>query len=99
MPTGGEWTPLKNKATGFVKDKGQGAVSPEKLLSDYLRANGGARVIARGSSGGGSNAAGPGGGRGSGGVVVAAVAVVVDAPRVMLDAASVGFSPVSNGSD
>ncbi len=62
MPTGGEWTPLKNEATRFIKEEGHGQVSPLKLLSDYLRANGGARGIARGV-GGGAGGTGSGGGR------------------------------------
>jgi hypothetical protein len=69
MPTGGEWTPLKNEATRFVKDEGHGSVSPERLLRAYLVANGGARNIARGggTGGGGGGAAGSGGGTGGGG--------------------------------
>lgn len=48
MPTGGDWTPLKLDATNFVKNEGQGSVSPGKLLANYLKANGGARSIASG---------------------------------------------------
>ena len=48
MPTGGNWTPLKTEATRFAKDEGQGPVSAERLLGDYLRTNGGARALSRG---------------------------------------------------
>lgn len=65
MPTGGDWTPLKTDATNFVKNQGQGSVSAGRLLSDYLKANGGARSIARGGT---SQGAGPSaGGKGRGG--------------------------------
>lgn len=67
MPTGGDWTPLKHEATRFVKEEGQGPVSPLKLLSDYLRANGGARGIARGAGGSGGGSGLGGVGRGGGG--------------------------------
>ncbi len=78
MPTGGDWTPLKNEATKFAKDEGQGNVSPNKLLNDYLKANGGAKSIANGGgvtttnykssggSGGSSKGSGGGGGKGGG---------------------------------
>jgi hypothetical protein len=64
MPTGGDWTPLKTDATQFVKDDGNGPISPAKLLRSYLRAHGGASGIARGDGG---RAQGGGGRRGSGG--------------------------------
>lgn len=81
MPTGGDWTPLKTEATKFVKDggeAGQSNITPNKLLSDYLKVNGGAKAIAggggftqsgrdSGGSSGGSGRAGSGGGGGSGG--------------------------------
>jgi hypothetical protein len=68
MPTGGDWTPLKTEATNFVKDGGHGSVAPEKLLSDYLKANGGAKFIAHaGSSGKGGSGSSGGAAGGSGG--------------------------------
>jgi hypothetical protein len=67
MPTGGEWTPLKHDATNFVKDEGRSSVSPERLLHNYLKANGGARTIARSGSSGDGSGMGSGGARGGGG--------------------------------
>lgn len=67
MPTGGPWTPLKNEANKFVKDEGQGQGAPESLLGAYLRANGGARALARGGGGGEGTGSGGGGGGGGGG--------------------------------
>lgn len=67
MPTGGPWTPLKNDADKFVKDKGKEPVTPERLLGAYLKANGGARTLARGGGGGGGGTSGGGGGGGGGG--------------------------------
>lgn len=67
MPTGGEWTPLKNEATKFVKDEGQGKITPGKLLSDYLKANGGATAISHGGGIAGAKGGGGGGGTGGGG--------------------------------
>lgn len=66
MPTGGEWTPLKTDATQFVKDGGNGPISPAKLLRSYLRAHGGARGIARGDGGRAQGGAGRRGGGGAG---------------------------------
>jgi len=51
MPTGGDWTPLKIAATSFVKDIGQGSVTPKNLLGNYLQANGGAQAMAQGRGG------------------------------------------------
>jgi len=51
MPTGGGWKPLKNAATSFVKDGGQGSVTPKNLLGTYLLANGGAQAMAQGRGG------------------------------------------------
>ena len=72
MPTGGEWTPLKNEATRFVKEgPADSQVSPGQLLQSYLQALGGAAgitghsVYGLGSSSGGSHATG--GGRSSSG--------------------------------
>ena len=72
MPAGGDWTPLKREATKFVKDDGGGSgnnpnpVSPEKLLSDFLRtyASGGGGAAGAGGAGG---TTGGGQGRGGGG--------------------------------
>lgn len=61
MPTGGDWTPLKHDATNFVKDNEHSSVPPGDLLRKYVKANGGARAIARRGSGVGSAGA-----RGSG---------------------------------
>jgi len=58
MPTGGEWTPLKREATQFAGEGGQGPVSPQRLLRDYLGASGGARALARGTGGGGAGGGG-----------------------------------------
>lgn len=70
MPTGGDWTPLKKDATQFANEGGQGPVSPQTLLRDYLAASGGARGLARGVGGGGARGVGAGaqgGGTSSGG--------------------------------
>lgn len=75
MPTGGDWTPLKREATKFVKDEDGGSgnnpnpVSPEKLLSDFLRtyAGGGGGSTSGGGGGGGGSAGGRGRGGGGGG--------------------------------
>ncbi|HEX3530197.1 MAG TPA: hypothetical protein VH988_24315 [Thermoanaerobaculia bacterium] len=64
MPTGGEWTPLKRGATKYANDGGNGPVSPERLLRDYLAANGGARALSRGQGGGGGGHTSGGRGRG-----------------------------------
>jgi len=53
MPKGGDWTPLKNNATNFVREGGQGSISPGRLLGGYLQANGGAQALSRGTGGGG----------------------------------------------
>lgn len=65
MPTGGDWTPLKREATQFANEGGQGPVSPQTLLRDYLAASGGARALAGGVGGGSARGVG-GGARGGG---------------------------------
>ena len=68
MPTGGDWTPLKREATQFASEGGQGPVSPQTLLRDYLAASGGARALAGGVGGGSARGGGArGGGTSSGG--------------------------------
>jgi hypothetical protein len=84
MPTGGNWTPLKNEATDFVQGTGTKDITPANLLSDFIRAIGGVKGLVRGhggsapSAGGGQAAGGAskgsgGGGGGSGGRTSAAV--------------------------
>lgn len=64
MPTGGEWTPLKNEATRFVKDAagnndGQESLGyPERILSRFIVAYGGSRRIAVGRGGGAEGSGG-----------------------------------------
>ena len=77
MPTGGEWTPLKNDATRFVKEgPADSQISPNQLIQSYLQALGGAtgisgQDIASGShivgSSGRASGGGGGGGSSSGG--------------------------------
>ena len=52
MPTGGDWTPLKNEANKFIKGDGEKdeqnnpvPVSPARLIGRYIRALGGADDI------------------------------------------------------
>ena len=84
MPTGGNWTPLKNDATDFVQGTGSKDITPADLLFDFIRAVGGVKGLVRGhggsapSAGGGQAAGGAskgsgGGGGGSGGGTSAAV--------------------------
>ncbi len=84
MPTGGNWTPLKNDATDFVQGTGSKDITPANLLFDFIRAIGGVKGLVRGhggsapSAGGGQAAGGAskgssGGGGGSGGGTSAAV--------------------------
>jgi hypothetical protein len=84
MPTGGNWTPLKNEATDFVQGTGSKDITPANLLTDFIRAIGGVKGLVRGhggsapSAGGGKAAGGAskgsgGGGGGSGGGTSAAV--------------------------
>jgi len=55
MPKGGNWTPLKNGATRFVRHNGHDLTNSRKLLGRYLRANGGAQAIAQGRGGSGGH--------------------------------------------
>lgn len=64
MPTGGEWTPLKNDATRFVKETGK--ATPQSLLSDYVSAMGGPASFSSSSGGDGGGTGGGGGGSGGG---------------------------------
>ena len=84
MPTGGNWTPLKNDATDFVQGTGSKDITPANLLFDFIRAIGGVKGLVRGhggsapSAGGGQAAGGAskgssGGGGGSRGGTSAAV--------------------------
>src|ERR1700723_591745 len=76
MPTGGNWTPLKNEATDFVQGTGSKEITPGDLITDFIRAAGGLKGLLRGNGGsaphmgGGSPAHGSatrGGGGGGGG--------------------------------
>jgi hypothetical protein len=75
MPTGGNWTPLKNDATDFVQGTGNENVNAENLVKDFVRATGGFKGLMRGhggnapSVGGGGSGAGAkkGGGKAAGG--------------------------------
>jgi hypothetical protein len=83
MPTGGNWTPLKNEATDFVQGTGSKDITPANLLYDFIRAVGGLKGLVRGhggsapSAGGGqvgggaSKGSGGGGGGSSGGTSAA----------------------------
>lgn len=51
MPTGGNWTPLKNDATDFVQGTGNPDITPSSLLTDFIRATGGLRALLRGHGG------------------------------------------------
>lgn len=64
MPTGGEWTPLKNEASRFVKviaGSGDGSsggstpASPGRVLERYLGALGGSRKVSSGRGGAGGS--------------------------------------------
>jgi hypothetical protein len=78
MPTGGNWTPLKNDATDFVQGTGSKDISPGDLVTDFIRAAGGLKGLIRGNGGSaplmgggspaqGSTTRGGGGGAGAGG--------------------------------
>jgi hypothetical protein len=64
MPTGGNWTPLKNDATDFVQGTGNENVAADSLVKDFVRATGGIKGLMRGH--GGSAPSGGGGGSGAG---------------------------------
>jgi hypothetical protein len=51
MPTGGNWTPLKNDATDFVQGTGNADITPSSLLTDFIRATGGLKALLRGHGG------------------------------------------------
>jgi hypothetical protein len=51
MPTGGNWTSLKNDATDFVQSTGNADVTPSSLLTDFIRATGGLKALLRGHGG------------------------------------------------
>lgn len=51
MPTGGNWTPLKNDATDFVQGTGNADITPSSLLTDFIRATGGLKALRRGHGG------------------------------------------------
>ena len=70
MPTGGDWTPLKNDATDFVQNgPGISAVAPRQLIREYLGAIGGSPGISgnRTAHGGGSGSVSGSGTRSSSG--------------------------------
>ena len=69
MPTGGNWTPLKNDATEFVQGTGNKDIKPANLITDFIRASGGLKGLTRGHGGGAPSAAGAasGGGAAKGG--------------------------------
>ena len=78
MPTGGNWTPLKNDATDFVQGTGSKEITPSGLVTDFIRAAGGLKGLMRGNGGSapytgggspaqGSTTRGGGGGGGTGG--------------------------------
>lgn len=64
MPTGGNWTPLKNDATDFVQGTGGPEITPGNLVTDFIRVSGGFKGLRKGSGGSapiGSGGAGSGG--------------------------------------
>lgn len=73
MPTGGNWTPLKNDATDFVQGTGGPEITPGNLVTDFIRASGGFKGLRMGSGGSAPSGGGAGagasrkGGSGSGG--------------------------------
>lgn len=73
MPTGGNWTPLKNNATDFVQGNNGPTVSPRSIVRDFIRANGGFRGLSLGNGGqtpsvaGTRSGGGASGGRAGGG--------------------------------
>lgn len=68
MPSGGNWTPLKNDGNRFVTQGPEGAVSPQAMVQGYLAACGGAAGLGgRGRGGGAAGGSRGGSGGGSGG--------------------------------
>jgi hypothetical protein len=78
MPTGGNWTPLKNDATDFVQGTGSEEITPANLITDFIRATGGLKGLMHGNGGSapfivggsatyGAARRGAGGGAGTGG--------------------------------
>ena len=72
MPTGGNWTPLKNDATDFVQGNAGPEVTPASLVGSFIRAQGGFSALRRGHGGaapplGGSTGSGRGSGKSRGG--------------------------------
>lgn len=69
MPTGGNWTPLKNDATDFVQGNNSLEVNSGSVVTAFLRANGGYKSLGRGNGGtapsSGSSGGGGGGKKGS----------------------------------
>jgi hypothetical protein len=51
MPTGGNWTPLKNDATDFVQGSGSAEITPSNLITNFIRATGGLAGLLRGHGG------------------------------------------------
>jgi hypothetical protein len=70
MPTGGNWTPLKNEATDFVQGTGGEDVTQANLVTDFIRTIGGFKGLSRGMGGSapaGHGSSGSGSGAKSGG--------------------------------
>jgi hypothetical protein len=65
MPTGGNWTPLKNDATDFVQGTANENVNPENLVKDFVRATGGFKGLMRGHGGNAPSVGGGGSGAGA----------------------------------
>jgi hypothetical protein len=51
MPTGGNWKPLKNEATAFVKGTGGPEITPASLVANFIRVKGGFKGLSRGIGG------------------------------------------------
>jgi hypothetical protein len=51
MPTGGNWTPLKNDARDFVQGTGGPQITSANVVTDFVRANGGFKSLRRGHGG------------------------------------------------
>jgi hypothetical protein len=70
MPTGGNWTPLKNEATDFVQGTGGPEITVDDLVANFVRVHGGFKGLSRGSGGSAPSlnaVSGPGGSSGHGG--------------------------------
>jgi hypothetical protein len=63
MPTGGDWTPLKNDATDFVQGTESADITPAGLVTNFIRAAGGLAAMLRGNGGTVPSGGGTGGRR------------------------------------